>query len=102
MGVCLSFNEMKFYAMNLEEARSAIEEIDREIVALIAKRQDYSSLIAAEKKRIGSFVRDETQRKKVIERAAFFASESGLDENRIVQVFEILVEMNEKAQEKYI
>ena len=88
--------------MNLDEARSAIEEIDREIVTLIAKRQEYSSIIAAEKKRSGSSVRDEAQRKKVMDRATFLARESGLDEDGIVQVFEILVEMNEKAQQKYI
>lgn len=88
--------------MNLEEARSAIEEIDREIVTLIAKRQEYSSVIAAEKRRSGTSVRDENQRKKVMDRAAFLAGESGLDEDGIVQVFEILVEMNEKAQEKFI
>lgn len=88
--------------MNLEEARSAIEDIDREIVTLIAKRQEYSSVIAAEKKKSGSSVRDEMQREKVMRRAGSLAVEAGLDEDAVVHVFGILVEMNEKAQEKYI
>lgn len=88
--------------MNLEEARSAIEDIDLKIITLIAKRQEYSSAIAAEKKKSVSSVRDEAQREKVLKRAASFAAETGLDEDAVVQIFEILVEMNEKAQEKCI
>ncbi|MBN1431909.1 MAG: chorismate mutase [Methanomicrobiaceae archaeon] len=88
--------------MNLEEARSAIADIDREIVSLIAKRQDYSSVIAAEKIKSGSSVRDEAQREKVLARAAGLAAESALDEAEIVRIFEILIEINEKAQKKYI
>ena len=98
----LIFYRNEIYVMNLEEVRSAIEDTDREIITLIAKRQEYSSAIAAEKKRSGSSVRDEVQREKVLKRAASFAAEKGLDEDAVVQIFEILVEMNEKAQEKYI
>lgn len=88
--------------MNLEEARSAIADIDREIISLIASRQDYSSVIVAEKIKSGSSVRDEVQREKVIARAASLAKDSGLDEAEIVRVFEILIDMNEKVQKKYI
>lgn len=88
--------------MNLEEARSAIADIDREIISLIASRQDYSSVIVAEKIKSGSSVRDEAQREKVIARAASLAKDSGLDEAEIVRVFEILIDMNEKVQKKYI
>jgi chorismate mutase len=88
--------------MNLEEARSAIEEIDRDIVALIVKRQEYSTIIAGEKKKSGSSVRDEVQRRKVMDRAAVLASESGLDEESIVKIFDTLIEMNEKTQKNYI
>lgn len=101
-GCNLIFYRKEIYVMNLEEARSAIEDIDREIVGLIAKRQEYSSAIAAEKSKTGSPVRDEVQRERVLKRAASLAGETGLDENYIVKIFEILVEMNEKAQEKYI
>ncbi|WP_048149340.1 chorismate mutase [Methanolacinia paynteri] len=88
--------------MNLEESRLAIEGIDRDIVALIAKRQEYSAFIAAEKKKSGSSVRDEVQRRKVLDRAAVLASESELDEESVVKIFDILVEMNEKAQKNCI
>ncbi len=88
--------------MNLEEARLAIADIDREIISLIASRQNYSSVIAEEKIKSGSSVRDEAQREKVLARAAGLAAESGLDEAEIVRVFELLIEMNERAQKKYI
>lgn len=88
--------------MNLDEARSAIEDIDCEIISLISKRQEYSSVIAAEKRKSGFSVRDETQRDKVLKRASGKAEESGLDAASVQKIFEILIDMNEKAQEKIV
>ena len=88
--------------MNLEEARSAIEDIGRQIIGLIVKRQEYSFIIAGEKIKSGLAVRDEAQRDKVIKRASALARDAGLKEDQVIQIFTILVEMNEKEQEKYI
>ncbi|WOF15234.1 chorismate mutase [Methanoplanus sp. FWC-SCC4] len=86
--------------MDLKEAREELAAIDREIVTLIKKRSDFASVIRDAKKESGTPVRDEKQRMGVLLRAMGFAEDSGLDPERICEIFEILIEMNEDMQRK--
>ncbi|MBC7109509.1 MAG: chorismate mutase [Archaeoglobi archaeon] len=85
---------------SLEEIRKEIEEIDREIVELIAKRTHLAREIVEAKRREGVRieVEDEEQKRKVIGRAIKMANEKNLDPSRIKEIFEILTRMNWEQQ----
>lgn len=65
---------------HLEELRSRIEVLDRELVALIGKRHDLVVEIGRAKQRLGLPVMDPSQEAKVVRRAAEIAREIGADE----------------------
>jgi len=85
---------------SLEEIRKEIEEIDREIVELIAKRTNLAREIVEAKKREGLKVEveDEEQKKKVIGRAIKLATEKNIDPSSVKEIFEILTRMNWEQQ----
>ncbi|MBC7114396.1 MAG: chorismate mutase [Archaeoglobi archaeon] len=84
----------------LEEIRKEIEEIDREIIDLIARRTHLAREIVEAKKREGVRieVEDEEQKRKVIGRAIKMANERNLDPSGIKEIFEILTRMNWEQQ----
>jgi chorismate mutase len=64
----------------LEELRTQIEAVDRELVMLIGKRRDLVLEVGRAKEQLGRPVLDPTQEAKVVRRAAEIARELDIDE----------------------
>jgi len=66
--------------MPLEELRSRIEALDRELVSLIGRRCELAVEVGRAKQRLGLPVMDPQQEAKVVRRAAEIARELEVDE----------------------
>ncbi len=82
----------------LESVRKEIEEIDREILALIDRRVNLAERILESKRINGTSINDQKQNEVVINRALNAATELNLDLGSIKAVFEILIRMSIERQ----
>ncbi len=82
----------------LESVRKEIEEIDREILALIDRRVDMAERVLESKRINGTSINDQKQNEVVISRALNTATELNLDLGSIKAIFEILIEMSIERQ----
>ena len=64
--------------MSLDAVRNEIREIDEKIIDLIAERQNLAAEVARIKREMGLPLRDEAQRRVVLDRVAY-AAESRID-----------------------
>jgi isochorismate pyruvate lyase len=76
---------------DMAEVRSGVDAVDREILALLAKRFGYMQA-AARIKADRSAVRDDARKAQVIENAKSMAREMGIPEGAIAEIWETLVE----------
>ena len=84
--------------MSLDELRAEIAEIDRELVELIAQRTYVAETVARVKEEEGLPTTDESQERRVVERAGENAERFDLDPAAIRAVFELLIELNKENQ----
>lgn len=84
--------------MSLDAVRNGLQEIDEQIIDLIMERQRLAAQIARLKQENGLPIRDEAQRRIVLDRVFTYAVESRIDPVAVRRVFEILIEMNEERQ----
>lgn len=84
--------------MNLEELREEIEEIDRDIVELIARRTYVADTIADVKAERELPTTDESQEQRVMDRAGENAERFDVDSNLVKAVFRLLIELNKVEQ----
>ncbi|HOB06512.1 MAG TPA: chorismate mutase [Methanoculleus sp.] len=84
--------------MSLDAVRNEIREIDEKIIDLIAERQNLAAEVARIKREMGLPLRDEAQRRVVLDRVFTYAAESRIDPLAVRRVFETLVEMSEERQ----
>jgi chorismate mutase len=82
----------------LEAVRRKIEEIDREILALIDKRVNLAERVLESKRINGTSINDQKQNEVVINRALNAATELNLDVGSIKAIFEILIRMSIERQ----
>jgi chorismate mutase len=82
----------------LEAVRKEIEEIDREILALINKRVNLAEKVLESKRINGTSINDQRQNEVVINRALNAATELNLDLGSIKAIFEILIKMSIERQ----
>ncbi|BBE34864.1 chorismate mutase [Sphingosinicella microcystinivorans] len=75
----------------MSEIRTAIDALDREIVALLAKRMRYIDA-AARVKSAREAVRDEDRKADVIAKACDAADAHGLSREHVAAIYELLVE----------
>jgi len=75
----------------MEEVRAAIDHVDAEIVALLARRMRYIEA-AARIKQDRAAVRDEPRKAEVIDHACAVARELGFPEDLTRRIYEMLVE----------
>jgi isochorismate pyruvate lyase len=75
----------------MADVRTAIDELDRQIVALIARRFGYMDAAARIKPDRAS-VRDEARKAEVIAKVKAEARALGLDEQQIAQMYDQLIE----------
>ena len=83
----------------LEELRSRIEVIDRQLVELIGKRRELALEIGRTKQTLGLPVLDPRQEAKVVRRAAEIAREFGVDEELTRDVIWRIIAAARDAQE---
>jgi len=86
--------------MNLDELRTEIEDIDREIVELVARRTYVADTIADVKAERDLPTTDESQEERVMERAAQNAERFEVDANLVKAVFRLLIELNKAEQRR--
>jgi chorismate mutase len=84
--------------MTLDELREEIENIDREIVDLIARRTYVADSIADVKAEQGMDTVDEGQEAAVMERAGRNAEAFDVDSNMVKAIFRLLIELNKIEQ----
>ena len=82
----------------LGTVRKEIEEIDREILALIDRRVNLAEKVLESKKINGTSINDRKQNEVVINRALNAATELNLDVGSIKDIFEILIRMSIERQ----
>jgi chorismate mutase len=78
--------------------RSEIETIDRELVALLAKRVALSKEIGAAKKVAGLPTLDPAREAEVIRRAAGMARDSGLNDEKVRDIFWHVIGLSRAVQ----
>jgi len=83
---------------SLDELRTEIEDIDREIVELIARRTYVADTIAEVKSDLDLPTTDESQEDKVMARAGENAAKFDVDSNLVKAVFRLLIELNKVEQ----
>ncbi|WP_224449921.1 chorismate mutase [Haloprofundus salilacus] len=84
--------------MSLDELREEIEDIDRELVELIARRTYVADTIAQVKAERDLPTTDEAQEDKVMERAGENAETFEVDANLVKAIFRLLIELNKVEQ----
>jgi chorismate mutase len=84
--------------MDLDELRTEIRDIDREIVELIAQRTYVADSIARVKEEKGLPTTDESQEEAVMERAGENAEQFDVDANLVKAIFRLLIELNKVEQ----
>ncbi|MGA9189252.1 MAG: chorismate mutase [Methanosarcina sp.] len=82
----------------LGTVRKEIEEIDRELLALIDRRVNLAEKVLESKKINGTSINDRKQNEVVINRALNAATELNLDVGSIKNIFEILIRMSIERQ----
>ena len=83
---------------SLDELRTEIEDIDRELVELIARRTYVADTIAEVKADLDLPTTDESQEDKVMARAGENADKFDVDSNLVKAVFRLLIELNKVEQ----
>ena len=86
--------------MDLDELRTEIEDIDREIVELVARRTYVADTLAEVKDERGLPTTDESQEERVMQRAAENAERFEVDANLVKAVFRLLIELNKAEQRR--
>ena len=84
--------------MSLDELRTEIRDIDRDIVELIARRTYVADTIAQVKASEDLPTTDEKQEEKVMERAGENAERFDVDANLVKAIFRLLIELNKVEQ----
>lgn len=84
--------------MSLDELREEIEEIDRDLVELIARRTYVADTIAEVKREEGLPTTDEGQEQRVMDRAGKNAERFDVESNLVKAIFRLLIELNKVEQ----
>lgn len=87
--------------MSLDELRDEIQNIDREIVELIAQRTYVAESIADVKREKGLPTTDESQEEAVMERVGEYAERFDVDRNIVKAIFRLLIELNKIKQNQF-
>lgn len=82
----------------LETVRSEIEEIDRELVRLIARRVALGRVVGKAKRAAGMAILDPAREAAVVRRAGALAREAGLDDDDVRYIFWHLIGLSRRAQ----
>ena len=84
--------------MRIEDVRKEIDQVDREIVRLIARRQDLAGKIARTKFTSGLPIHDAERTKAIMDGIFNQAVEARIDPVAVQNIFTVLIGMSEERQ----
>ncbi len=84
--------------MPINALREEIDDIDREIIGLIAKRQEIAGRMAREKLDRGIPIHDAARTKQLLAAVFNQAVEAKINPISVQKIFEILIQMSEERQ----
>lgn len=85
---------------NLADARRILDQVDRQLVELLARRLQTVAEIAQIKAEGLSFLRDHDRETELLTRIEGWARELGIDQFRVQEIFREIIAMSLKAQEE--
>ena len=86
------------HSPELVEARDLIDELDRELVSLLARRAELSRRARAAKAREGKPVHDPTREAQVLSARRAWAKEASIDEQSVEDVFRAILRFSRRVQ----
>lgn len=86
--------------MSLDDLRERLTAVDRELISLVARRQEIVAEVSAHKMRTGTATRDYARERRVIESARRQAGALGLDTEVVEQVMQALIRSSLTHQEQ--
>lgn len=84
----------------IESLRKKIDEIDKEILYLLKKRNEISRQIGEVKRRSGASIRDQEREREKYQQVCEKARELELNMNYVKKIFENIIEMSRQVQEQ--
>jgi chorismate synthase len=87
-------------SLTLDELRKDIDFVDRNILLLLAERQEISKLIGEEKSKISKPVLDKSREHKVLKERVAFAKKLDLDEKFVDKFYKSVFELSKNVQKK--
>ena len=83
---------------NLENVRRQLDELDRQLVEVLARRFETGSKAARLKRALGIPIHDPAREEQVIVRAMDWARSAGLPEGQVADLFRMLIAISRAAQ----
>lgn len=96
----LAIPDLGALSPELRETRELIDEVDMELVALLARRAELVQRAARAKATIGAAVRDPVREARLMESRRRAAVELGLDPDGVAEVFEVILRHSRSLQER--
>jgi prephenate dehydrogenase len=96
----LSIPDLGSLSPELRETRELIDELDLELVELLARRSELVQRAARAKATIGAAVRDPLREARLMESRRRRAAELGLDADGVAEVFEVILRHSRSLQER--
>jgi len=94
----LSIPDLGARSPALREARQLIDEVDRELVALLARRAELARRAGQAKSEIGHGVVDPAREASLVAERRAWGAESGLDAPAVEEVFRAILRLSRRAQ----
>ena len=86
----------------LEKSRNKIDEIDDNILGLIIERTSLSKDIITSKKALNKKLFDPTREKAIQEKILKKLSNTEINKDKVLEIFDLLAQINKEEQEKYL
>lgn len=87
--------------MNLQDLRGKIDLLDREILKLLARRQEIATEVAAVKQKLGMKIWDPKREAELLKEKRKLAEKYGLPPHHIEKIFRALFETSRSSQHSY-
>lgn len=96
----LTIPDLGALSPELRETRELIDELDMELIALLARRTELAHRAARAKATIGAAVRDPVREARLMESRRRCAQELGLDPDGVAEIFESILNYSRSTQER--
>ncbi len=82
--------------------RAEISQLDQELLNLLSKRRDFSKMVATEKQKKKTPLRDQARERELLESLIEKASKSGLDSHYVTSLFNTIIEDSIQLQQNHL